>query len=186
MADITTIEPSIFQAGDTVRWQKSLPDYPTSIWTLRYFINGPQQIVLTAIARGNDYLIEISASTSATWAAGSYWYEAVVERGTGAALERYKIKSGRLTIKPNPATLPAGYDGRSHVKKVLDALEATLQGKASRDQLSYTIEGRSIQKLSPAELVQWRNQYEWYYKQELMNERIAQGLKVGNKVMVRL
>ena len=82
--------------------------------------------------------------------------------------------------------MPSGYDNRSHVKKVLDALEATLENKASQDQLSYSIAGRSLSRLSPTELIQWRDRYREEYNREVQAERIAQGLGNSNKIRVRM
>src|SRR3990170_3975155 len=105
MADIPTIEPSEIVAGDTLKFKKSLSDYPATTWTLTYYL--------------------LKSGTQITF--------------SGTA-------EGTIIIKTNLVTQTTGYDARSHVKTVLDALESLLEGKASRDVMNITIGGQSISK----------------------------------------
>jgi len=51
---------------------------------------------------------------------------------------------------------------REHVKKMLQAIENLLEGKITQDVQSYSIEGRSLTKLSTTELLAMRD----YYRRE--------------------
>lgn len=187
MADIPTIEPLEIIAGDTLTWKKSLPDYPaTSGYTLKYrLINAAGKIDITATASGDDHLINVSAATTAAYTPGTYTWTSFIEKGADASLERYTIMTGTIIVKPSLATQTAGYDTRSHVKKVLDALDSLIEGKASRDAMQISIAGQTITKMSPEELIKWRSHYARLYQQELAAENINKGLASGRKILAR-
>jgi len=177
-------EPTTCTAGDTIKWAKSLPDYlPADGWTLSYdlVISSALESV-TATDNGDaSHLITITAAISAAYAPGIYHWQAYATK----AAERYQVGAGTLEVKPNFAAQASGYDARSHVKQVLDALEATITGKASKDQSAYTINGRSLTRLTPAELITWRSKYRREYAAEQQSERIANGLSSGQNIRVR-
>ena len=177
-------EPEFFIAGDTVKWRKSLPEYrPADGWTLRYdFVkDGDKQSVTATDGGDGSHLVTISASQSADFTPGIYHWQATVSDGT----DRYTVATGRIEVKPDFVAVQNGYDARSHVRKVLDALEATILGKASKDQMSYTIAGRSLARMSPGELLKWKNHYETLYRQEIAAEKLANGERPAGRIMVR-
>ena len=182
---IPTTEPETFTAGDTVKWTKALADYtPDDGWTLSYsFVSGSDSQAPTNVADNGDgsFLVTISTTDSAEFSAGIYYWQAYVSKSG----ERYKVDEGRVDVKPDFASQSTGYDARSHVVKVLDALKATIENKASKDQLAYTIAGRSISRLSPGELIKWKNHYEMLYRQEQQAERLANGDALQNTIKVR-
>lgn len=175
-----TIEPERIRSGDTIRWRREdLLSYPASLWTLTYILlMTGRQIVITASADGNNFVVNVPAATSASYIAGTYSWTAAVSNGA----ERYTVSTGKMEVLPNPATQTAGLDTRSHAKKVLDALEALLEGKATRDAQSITIAGQSITKMNPEELLRWRNFYRVEYNAELFKA----GIQTQNKLKVRL
>jgi len=178
---IAAKEPAEFRAGDTVKFTKSLPDYTPATDVLKYTFSSPQnQYTITATDNGDgDYLVNIPPATSATYAAGEYRWLAYIETGG----DRYTVASGSLEIKPDLAT--GAVDDRTHVKKVLDALEAVILNKASKDQLSYSIAGRSLSLMSPDEILRWRREYRDEYRTEQQKERIALGLGNNRKIKHR-
>lgn len=183
MTDIPQREPETFTAGDTVRWLKTVAGYrPEGGWGLEYaFVQAGSHKTATATDNGDGrYLVAIAAADS-DWAAGIWYWQAYVHRDG----ERYRVGEGRLEVKPNFLGATAGFDARSHVKQVLDALEAMLIGKATKDQASYTINGRSLQRLSPEELIKWHSHYKRLYQQELAREQAGQGLGNGGQIRVR-
>ncbi len=137
MPDIPTTEPLSFHAGDTVKWKKSHDDYPATSWTLKYFfVILTDQKIITASPDGTDFLITITAVASAGYVVGRYSYQARVENVGG---DKTTVGEGTIKVKPNLEAASSGADYRSHVKAVLDALEATILGKASSDQLSFSM-----------------------------------------------
>jgi hypothetical protein len=182
--DIPTTEPSEFFVGDTVQWTKDLSGFPASAWTLKYnFISSDasaQNILITSTADGDIHSIAVARATSAGYTAGDYkWFSYVIDIGDTL---RHSVASGSTTVKPDQSS---GTDARSHVKIVLDAICATIEGVASKDQKAYSIAGRSLERYSFEELLKLKDKYEILYKKELSDEAIANGEGSGRKVKVR-
>ncbi len=181
--NIPEIEPTIIIAGDTVKWKRIdlSADYPASTWTLKYILRGPSVQNITAAADGDNYSITITAAATTVWTAGNYWWEAYVSKGS----ERYRVDSGTLKVQTNLEGVAGIYDGRSHVKRVLDAIEATIEGTATKEQASMTIAGRTIQRRTVQELLVLRDRYKAEYIAEQRAEKIKNGLATGGKILTR-
>jgi hypothetical protein len=76
-------------------------------------------------------------------------------------------------------------DTRSHARKVLDAIEAAIEGRAGDTVQSYTIGGRQINKMSADELIKWRNYYLAQVQTEDDAARLENGLPAQNTIRVR-
>ena len=162
-ASIPTTEPASFYAGDTVTWGIYNSDYPASTYGLTYcMVMTGKIITATATASGDTHVITISSTTSATYTAGTYdWISYFTKTG-----ERWNRGSGQMIIKPNYATQSSGYDGRSTVQKIFEAIEATIYGRATSSQQSMKVGDRELQYLSPKQLMDLRNFYaNEYYKE---------------------
>lgn len=183
MAETPNIEPSEITKGDTITFLKSFPDYPASQgWSLAYTFAGPSKQTVSSSADGDSFLVSTSSSS---WTAGDYWYQGVVSKGS----EKYTVSTGALTVRPALSDVTGTYDGRSHVKKVLDALEAAIEGRASRTDKEYELDmggsRRRIQHMTHAELIQAHARYKDLYRQELQTELLNKGLGTGRKIRTR-
>jgi hypothetical protein len=182
MPDIPKIEPLEITAGDYIQWTKNLSDFPPGTWTLTYtLINSTNKYQLTATTSGADFLVTIAAATSAAYVAGVYKWQAYVTSG----VQRYNVGSGEVKINPNFAAT-ATLDTRTHAKKVLDAIEAVLENRASLDQEEYTIQGRSLKRTPVLELMKMRDKYRAMYISEQNAEKASKGLYGKNKLFVRI
>lgn len=181
MPDISTIEPQSFSRGDTVQWTKTLSDYPASLWALTYEFRGAASKTIAATASGDDYAVTIAASATATWNVGTYWWEAYVTKTT----ERFCVASGTLQVGVNFADKDVVADHRSHAKKVLDAIEAVIENRATRDQMAYTIAGRSLQLTPLADLMTLRDRYRTEVQKEQRDELIKRGETQSHRILVR-
>jgi len=183
-ATIPLQEPASFTAGDTVKFRINAPDYlPADGWVLSYaFVQSGDYQTVTGTDNGDGtHLVTISAAASVAFLTGVYFYQGYVELSG----ERFKVREGRLQVLPNFATATGGVDARSHVLATLEALQQTILGKASKDQLSYTINGTTVSKMAPAELIAWHKHYTVLYNQELAAERLNKGEAAGNMIQVR-
>lgn len=186
-AEIPSVEPATFNAGDTVKWSKSFGDYSAADgWVLTYEFRSSsvRKTIVCTTYETTDFLATISATVSATFPAGEYYVFARAELSG----EKYTVWEGRITVKPNPAADSSGQDRRSHAKKMLDAIEAMMEGNASRDEQSYEISApgmttRRLQLCPKAELIQFYSYYKQLYQQELNAERIAQGKPSRNRIL---
>jgi len=178
-------EPDAITAGDTLAFTHTDSVYQISDWSLTYNLLNASNFYsfrASSPSTGYDFSVSVAATTTSTWQPGIYrWVARVVN---GVTLETLTIEQGTLEILPNWATLTSGYDYRSHVKKTLDALEATIMGKASSDQLAYTIGNRSLQRMKPEELLVWRDKYKAEYEAELRAEDVA-GEGNAGRILVR-
>lgn len=161
---IPEVEPTELRAGETWAWKKSFSDYSATGWTLSYtLINSAGKISLTATATGASHLVSIPAVTTTgtggttgtdSYAAGDYTMLGRVTDGTSV----YQVYAGLLTVLPDLAAATT-YDTRSTAKQLLDALDAYLLDKASKDQLDVietAIADRRIRR-DKASLLKWRS-----------------------------
>ncbi len=186
--EIPTVAPEKFRKGTTVKWAFDPgPDHrPADGWALTYsFANATDAKSVVATDNGDGtFLVTITATVSASFNAADYAYVATVAK----APEVYERDSGTVTVEPQLST---AVDGRSHVKKVLDAIEALIAGKAAgADVASYSIatgsgSSRALTHMTPEELVKWRQVYRAEYQRELQADRIAKGLGSRGKIRVR-
>jgi len=183
---IPTNEPLEQRAGLTWQWtREDLDDYPASTWTLKYWFkktgSSGANFSITATADGDDFAVTVAAATTAAYTAGDYTWAAIVTAGS----EAFEVDKGTFKLLPR-YDAAANVDDRSHARKMLDAIEATLQGKATKDQLAYTIGGRSLQRIPPLDLESWREKYRNEVAAEEADERIRNGLPNNSRLYARL
>lgn len=157
------MEPTQLHAGDSVAWSRDVPAHPASAgWGLRYVLSGPDRHELEALA-GTPYRVEVSASTSASWAPGVYRWVALAVRGEG---ERQTVASGLLEVSPNLETADP-VDARSHAARMLALIEAALEKRIPKDQQSYEIDGMRLDRIPIERLEALRSKY----RREIQRER---------------
>lgn len=182
-------EPTTIRAGDSLYWTAGpykLPDGTTATpdggWTLTYRLyssDGTAQVAADALD-GTRWAVSVPAATTAAWATGVWRWTAQVSAGT----DRYTVAEGTWTVTPDPAT--AGpTDARSHARRVLDAIEAVIEGRASQDQMAYQIAGRRLDRTPLPDLLLLRDRYRAEVLREEQAERLARGLGVSGLVKVR-
>tara|TARA_R110002051_G_scaffold292497_2_gene357293 strand:- start:775 stop:1359 length:585 start_codon:yes stop_codon:yes gene_type:complete len=180
-------EPSQIIAGDRAAWKRTDlgTDYAPASYSLKYSArlenSGSTEIEITASESGSDYIVEVGQSTSAAYAAGIYHWQAYITRTSDS--ERITVDSGTWEVKANRDVATA--DPRGHVKKVLDSIEAVIEGRASKDQENYSIQGRSLSRTSIPDLLILRDRYKAMYVQEQRAERINNNLGHSGIIKVR-
>lgn len=189
-------------AGDTLAMSGddaiSVPEYPASDgWTLKYRLtpqfSTPTQapIELTAVtnADGERYDITAAPAVTALWKPGSYQWSRWVEKS--GARQTLDHAVGQLDVLPDPAASAQGDDARSHARKMLEAIEAVLESRATstqREMVAYTIGSRSIEfdkDESKADLLVLHSKYKWLVHDELARERIAAGQSNPRHIGIR-
>jgi len=169
-------EPLEIVAGDFIQWKREdlTTDYPSASYTLKYSARlqgtGTTEIEMTG---GTDQLVQVSSSVTALYTAGTYSWQAYITRNSDS--ERILVESGYWDVLANSDESTA--DPRSHAEIMLNKIESLLEGKADSDVSSYSIAGRSLTKLTPEELITWRN----FYKAEVLRERQKEDIKLGRK-----
>lgn len=185
--DIITYEPKVLIAGDTWKWKRTDLgiDYPSSEWTLSYEGRGASTgtISITSGRDGTseDYLVNVSATTTASYVVGQYTWSAFVTKSS----ERYQIRSGFWEVKENLATASAGFDNRSFARKTLEAIELLLTGRASNAVERYRIGDRELIKIPMEELLTIRDKYRAEVNREDNAERVKKGLPSRHLIQTR-
>jgi len=200
MSYVSNPEPLEIQVGDSISWvRRAVIAYSvnddgtpeeTAIkasegWTLKFVAVGKLGVIsITASADTecvDDFIFTATATTTAAYAVGDYQWQLVATKTT----TRYTIAVGRVTLIDNIAGRSALYDNRSHAKKVLDAIEAVLEGRASRQDQAYTIAGRSLQLTPIPDLIKLRTLYKREYEGELSAADVKAGRGSGRKILIR-
>lgn len=182
MADIPTTEPATIVAGDTLKWKRSLDDYKASDgWSLSYeLVNSAGKYSISSSADGDDHSVEVAAGTTANYAPGVYQWAAFVTKSG----ERYRVDYGTVEVVADFQTVDS-LDTRSHAKKTLDAIEAVLENRATKDQESYTINGRSLSRTPLDQLLAFRKQYRKDVAREAAAERRRNGKSARKTVKAK-
>lgn len=182
MSDLQSNEPLSLVAGDRWQWRRDdLSDFPASAWTLTYYFKSPTaQFNVAATASGEAFAVDVLPETSAAIAAGIYEWRAYVS----ISGDRREVDRGVLTVDVNFAS-SAIIDTRSHARKVLAAVEAVIEGRATKDQESYSINGRSLTRTPIDQLLQLRKTYLAHVQAEDAAARRQAGQKSGNTINVR-
>lgn len=156
MTETLWSEPARLVAGDTWAWKKALSDYPASTWVLSYALRCAAGYVnITASADGDNHSVSVAAATTAVYAAGRYYWQSYVTSGS----TRYTVAEGVLEVEGNYAATSAAADKRTHARKMLEAIEAVLEGVATSDVLEYSIGGRSLKRMSRQDLIKLHAYY---------------------------
>ena len=186
-ANYPTQEPTELYVGDRWMWKRTDlgTDYPTASYSLSYVLrplsNGGSHIDITAAEDGDDYIVEVASATTAGYTYLDYRWYAFITRTSDS--QRLEIGSGTVTVYPNRVS--SNNDPRTHAEQMVDKIELVLNNRADADVLSYSIAGRSLSKMSPDELVKWRDYYLAERAKERRSEAIKLGKGVNSKILVR-
>ena len=130
-------------------------EYPAPDWALTAILRGPGAIDLTAGVSGTAHVFAETAATTSTWTAGLY----AVSLRVAAGDEVFELEAGQTAIAADLVSLEAGHDPRPHAQRTLAAIEAVIEGRASKDQQSYKINGRELVRTTIADLLTLREAY---------------------------
>lgn len=172
---MTGLIPDTIRAGATLDIPVVLTAYPAPDWGLKLILRGPEQIDLDSADDDAAHSLGAAASVTSDWAPGKYWWQLRAIRGAEVVI----VEDGQLTITPDLALVEGAHDGRTHAERVLDAINAVIEGRASIDQESYTIKDRSLNRTPLADLIMLKSKYEAEVARE---RRVAKG---GNSLFGR-
>ena len=182
MAEPKAYEPEKLTAGVTWKWKKTISDYPASEWTLTYYLrkDGATATSFSAAADGDSYLVTVAAATTAAYASGIYDFIGWVIKGT----EKFEVFNSMIEVLPNPTNASA-YDPRSHARKVMELIEAAMEGRVPNGMESYSIGGRSINKIPLNQLRELWEKYKMDVVMEEQAERLVNGRRSGKNIGIR-
>ena len=179
--------PETIIIGDYLLWKRTdlVSDYPLATHSMEYVARitggGSTEIKIAATETNGTYVFEVASSASSNYDAGFYHWQleatetasgnrVVIERGTFTAVEDLDVN---------------GADPRSHAEIMITKIESILQGKADADVSSYSINGRSLTKMSFQDLIDARDYFRKEYAKERQKERALAGETTGATILVR-
>lgn len=173
--------PENFVAGTTFDRLLTLIAYPAPDWEVMLFLRGPVAVDVTGVAEGSQHRLAAAAAVTSDWLTGLYlWSLRATREG-----EVLTVDEGRIRIAPDVAAIAGAFDPRSHARKVLDAIEAVIEGRATIDQQKYTINNRELWRTPIADLLLLRSRYRDEERREKRAGRHGQSL-LGRQVKVRI
>lgn len=183
---VSNREPAELVAGDTWAWRRTdlAVAYPASQgWALSYVLVAANAVIpVAATADGDAHMVNVPAVDTAGYVAGLYTWDAYVAKTP----DRFRVGRGTVKILPNlQAAGLTGVDGRSHARRVLDAIEAVIECRAGKDQASYQIGDRRLDRTPIADLLKLRDSYRAEVARQRSAERLRQGKGTGRMVLTR-
>lgn len=172
--------PSKLTAGTTIDLIVTLTAYQAPEWTVQLVLRGPGQIDLAAAPDGTAHRLTVAAADSAQWLAGQYAYSLRATNGD-AVIE---VDAGTTTVVGDLAAIDGVHDSHGHVERVLAAIEATIEQRATKDQERYRINNRELWRTPIGELFKLRDHYRAELRR-LKASRRGNDL-LGRRVLVRL
>ena len=183
-----TSEPTSVVIGTLVQWKRAdLSDvYAPASYDLIYNIRlkngaGVDKSVTATTAADGSFLTSLTSNITTTMVAGDYVWQAFISRKSDSA--KVAVGTGELQLLSNLDQ--NGADNRSHAQIMVAKIQSLLEGKADKDVSSYSIQGRSLSKMTVNDLMMWRD----YYRKEVAKEKqdalIAAGKASNATVKVR-
>jgi len=180
-------QPEKIIIGDYLLWKRTdlVSDYPLADYSMEYVARltagGSTEIKVAAQELNGTYVFEVDSATSAGYTAGFYhWQLEVTKTSTG---DRVAIETGTFTAVEDLDV--NGADPRTHAEIMITKIQTILEGKADADVSSYSINGRSLTKLSYEELVDARDYYRKEYITERRTEDARNGVRSSQTILVR-
>lgn len=160
MSNSLSAMPSKLVAGDSLvlALVQAAQDYPASeSWATKLTlvpIAGGTPLEINGSGGADSWNFAVTSVQSELFAAGLFrWSISAIKSG-----DRTTLDSGEIQVIADPAG--TNVDARSHARKVLDALNATIEGRASTTQLEVEFEdGRRIKHMENSELLILRKEY---------------------------
>ena len=148
--------PDSIVAGDFVQFKRTdlVATYDPTLYTMEFIARiagGGNEIKITATNATSHYLFQAASVDTGMWNVGEYHWQLDVIRISDS--ERYTLDRGHnLSVIADLDTNNS--DPRTHEEITLEKIRSLIQGKADADVSSYSIAGRSLTKMTFAELIE--------------------------------
>lgn len=190
--------PDKIYAGDDLEWTESYGSAEDGTelkasdgWTEYYRIINSANLIqvasadITSIADGDDHKFSLTSAQTAGWTAGKY----LATRYARKATEYHILGRKNIEILLNVLTATT-YDFRTHARKALDAIEAAIERRATKEQNQLSIStgggsSRAVQFATYEELIKAKQYYQALVDQEITAEKIDNGEDPGGRVLLR-
>lgn len=167
--------PRKLVAGDSASWQISAPQHRAiDGWGRIFVLAGPTPL---NFAVTSDDAIKITSAQSATLAPGRYSGAVIATKVD----ERQTLERFEFEVLPDPASQTEASDIRTQSRRILDAINAVIEKRATKGQDELSIAGRRIKNTPIADLLVLRDRYAVIVR----NEEQGNKLGFGRKILIR-
>ncbi len=184
-APLTRVPREIVRLS-TPSWRFEDPEFsPVDGWTVEFFFEGPSELNITSTPDGAGHLVQLTALQTAI-ATGSYGWQAIASRAIAPTftLERVLVGTGQTEVLLNYGVDTSAASQKTHARRMLDAIEAQLENRATDGQKSMSINGRSLDRIPVLELMELRRTYRIEVRSE--EAALAQGATPGKRRRVKV
>lgn len=172
-------------AGETLNYRATAADYPASAgWVVTLYLNpraGGTATNVAGTADGDDHLLQVTAATTAGWAAGWWAWETWAALGS----ERYRLEAGQLEVVAGLIGAAAGVDTRTQAQRALDDAKAALAAWTPTTK-RYRINGREMEFNSASEIITIISHWQSEVSREQAAAAMAAGRPNPRKIHVRM
>lgn len=184
MPDPLSRVPMALVQGTSVSWRWEDSDFnPADGWALIYAFEGPSPLNVAGVADGTGFLVSLTTVQTAGLGVGFYRWQAFAARSV-PSVERVQVAAGALEVVLDLLVSTASTEQKSHARRMVEALEAALEGRATDGQKSMSINGRSIERIPILELSQLLATYRQRLRAEEAAE--AQGATPGKRRRIKV
>ena len=179
--------PRAIVIGDLVQFKLTQfsTDYPNTSHSMTFMARSGTganvEFSIAASNSGDDYLFSASSNATAAFTAGLYHYQ--IEVLETSSNNRLILDQGELDVTVDLDV--NAVDPRTHAEKMLQKIEAVLENRADADVSSYSIAGRSLTKMSPEELLTWRDNYRREVKAHRRKLDVKHGRRTSSTILGR-
>lgn len=148
------IFPNEIVAGETIEADLSYIDFPSSEYSLKIAVVGSvsKAVISANSLTNNNFHIIFDTKDLAE---GLYAYQVQIVKNS--TIVKF-VESGNLKIKPNLFNQTT-FDSRIHAQKMIEAIEALIENRATNEHKSLKVNNRELVHHSFDELKKLRNEY---------------------------
>lgn len=174
--DAPATEPLTLNAGDSLRFVRTLPAYPAGTYTLTYTLRSSAgaSYTFSAVNSGGAHAVNVAASVTAAWTPGSYALSARVSDGAGFVAS-VPVAAPTLAILPDPANSTPACT-QSWAELTLASVETAISQLAAKIHQSVTVNGTTYAYTDMEKLLALRQRM----KAEINSARDAARLAAGD------
>ena len=148
--------PTAISAGVTFDVELECPSYSAPAWSAALYLRGASAITLAALDNAaSSHRFYAGATETGGWKPGVYTYAVRISNDEQVV----EIETGTVQILSDIASLPVDHDARSQNRKILDAITAVLERRATQDQEKYRINNRELWRTPIPELLTLKKHY---------------------------
>jgi hypothetical protein len=187
-------EPTELAQGESVRWLRRAVEYPADQWDGQYRFRALGSDGVGADVDcgnvGDQFEAVLTADQSSQMSVGMYevqlWVASKNDPQDVRQIDTFQVQVRKGFVEGDLQSV----DLRTSAKQILDAIDAMLIGKATADQMEFTIETqvgrRALKRIPMAELIQARTYYAGVVARELQAERLRRRGGVFKNIYVRM